>query len=189
MKIAFLIYDGMTALDFIGIYDPITRLKSMDFLPNLQWEICAIAPEVRDHHGLRFLPSQISPSLADYDMAIVPGGMSANLQVLMDTTPFVEWLQTAKNCQYKVSVCTGALLLGEAGFLVGKKATTHPDSFEKLQKYCEVVRDQRLVDESDIITARGVTASIDLGLYICEKLAGEEAREKISEKMDYPYYN
>ncbi|MFD0131711.1 DJ-1/PfpI family protein, partial [Bacillus subtilis] len=81
-------------------------------------------------------------------------------------------------------VCTGSLLFGSAGFLNGKTATTHPNAFEDLMKYCKVV-DKRIVDEGSVITARGVSSSIDLGLYLYEKLAGYEAKEKIRIQMDY----
>lgn len=88
----------------------------------------------------------------------------------------------------KVSVCTGALLLGSAGFLRGKKATTHPNAFEELEAYsCEVI-DKRVVDEGNIITGRGVSSSIDLGLYLVEKLLDTNALISISKQMDYPYW-
>lgn len=185
MKIAFVIYDGMTALDFIGVYDPVTRLKTMEFIPSLEWDICAIAPQVRDGSELTFLSTKVNQSLSGYDLIIVPGGIVANLKKLIETTNFIEWLKTSANCPLKVSVCTGSLLLGEAGFLRGKKATTHPNYFNELKKYCDLVVDRRVVDEGDIITARGVTSSIDLGLYLCEKFAGKEAKEKIQQRMDY----
>jgi cyclohexyl-isocyanide hydratase len=77
-------------------------------------------------------------------------------------------------------------LLGAAGFLHGKSATTHPNAFRLLGEFCaQVVVDQRIVDQGDVITARGVTASIDLGLYLCEKLTDFETREKIRLQMDY----
>ncbi len=96
-------------------------------------------------------------------------------------------MKTAKSCRLEVSVCTGFLLLGSAGFLKDKKATTLRSSFTDLRKYCSQVVDERIVDEGDVITARGVTSSIDLGLYLCKKLAGPEAEEKIRQQMDYPY--
>ncbi len=185
MKIGFIIYEGMTALDFIGMYDPITRLKTMDFIPDLEWDICAIAPQVKDQNGLTFIPTKVNPLLAEYDAIAVPGGINANLDRLIATSNFIQWLKTAQDCHLKISVCTGSLLLGEAGFLTGKKATTHPNSLTKLKKYTNDVLDHRIVDEGDLITARGVTSSIDLGLYICEKLVGTETKEKIRERMDY----
>lgn len=184
MRVAFVIYEGITALDFIGVYDPVTRLKTMGFMPDLHWEVCAVSEIVKDTTGLSFRPTRIGESLQDYDMVIVPGGFGS--RKLMADGPFIGWLKTARPCRYKVSVCTGALLLGAAGFLEGKVATTHRNAFKDLEKFCSSVVDRRIVDEGDVITARGVTSAIDLGLYICEKLAGREAKERIRQQMDYP---
>jgi len=78
--------------------------------------------------------------------------------------------------------------LGSAGFLKGKQATTHPNAFNELRPYCAaVVMDQRVVDEGGVVTARGVTSSIDLGLHLVKRLAGSKARVAIAKQMDYPY--
>jgi cyclohexyl-isocyanide hydratase len=78
--------------------------------------------------------------------------------------------------------------LGSAGFLAGKRATTHPNAFEELKPYCaSVVVDRRIVDEGEVVTARGITSSIDLGLHLVERIAGREARTRIAQQMDYPY--
>lgn len=182
MKIGFIIYNGMTALDFIGVYDPLTRLKIMGFMPQLQWEICSYSSEVRDVTGLRFSPTKAKESLKGYDLIIIPGGFGS--RELMDDPEFIRWLRSAEPCPLKASVCTGSLLLGAAGFLKGKKATTHLNAFDDLGKFCSLVVDQRIVDEGDVITARGVTSSIDLGLYLCEKLTGSEVKEQIRLQMD-----
>ena len=183
MRVAFIIYDGMTALDFVGVYDPVTRLNSMGFWPDLQWDVCARSMTIEDGAGLGLLPSKVGESLHTYDMIIVPGGYGS--RKLIDDAVFIGWLRTAAACKYKVSVCTGALLLGAAGFLAGKTATTHRTAFDDLKPYCASVVDRRIVDEGDVITARGVTSSIDLGLYLCEKLAGHEVKERIRQQMDY----
>lgn len=183
MKVAFIIYDGMTTLDFVGVYDPVTRLKTMGFMPNLEWDVCARAGAVKDGTGLQVTPTKISEPLHGYDMIIVPGGLGS--RKLVDDPEFIGWLRTATPCKFKVSVCTGALLLGAAEFLKGKTATTHRSAFKDLQRFCSSVVDRRIVDEGDVITARGVTSSIDLGLYLCEKLAGREAKERIRQQMDY----
>lgn len=187
MKVAFVVYQGMTALDFIGVYDPVTRLKSMGFIPNLQWEICAYSQEVSDDKELRFIPTKVGEFLQDYDIVIIPGGVTSIILKLINNTEFITWITTSKPCKLKVSVCTGSLLLGAAGFLEGKKATTHPNAFNELQKFCAEVVDKRIVDEGEVITGRGVTSSIDLGLYLCEKFAGYEVKEEIRQVMDYPY--
>ncbi|HEX8090812.1 MAG TPA: DJ-1/PfpI family protein [Blastocatellia bacterium] len=183
MKAAFIIYDGMTALDFVGAYDALTRLKTMSFIPDFEWEICARTEQVTDGSGLRFVPTMTRGGLQDFDMVIVPGGYGS--RKLAGDDEFIFWLKTSEKCKLKASVCTGSVLLGAAGFLRGKKATTHRSAFDELRPFCETVVDERVVDEGDIITARGVVAAIDLGLYICEKLAGREARERIQRQMDY----
>jgi len=183
LRVAFIIYDGMTSLDFIGVYDPLTRLRTMEFMPDLEWEVCALTGEVSDGTGLRFAPTKIGESLGDYDMIIVPGGFGSRR--LVRDEQFIKWLRSAASCRFKVSVCTGSLLLGAAGFLRGRKATTHRSAFNELERFCDQVVDQRIVDEGDVITARGVTSSIDLGLYLCEKFSGIEAKERIREQMDY----
>lgn len=66
-----------------------------------------------------------------------------------------------------------------------KQATTHFDEYQTLQPYCLKVLPDRIVEDGNVITAGAVSSSIDVGLYLCEKLAGGEAREKIRERMDY----
>jgi transcriptional regulator GlxA family with amidase domain len=173
----------MTTLDFIGVYAPMTRLKTRGFVNDFAWDVCARGAEVVDGTGLHLVPSQVGGSLGEYDMVIVPGGGASHQ--LVDDDEFVTWLRTAGPCRWKVSVCSGALLLGAAGFLAGKRATTHRSSFAHLAQFCATVVDQRVVDEGDVITARGVTSSIDLGLYLVEKFAGQDVRGKIQRQMDY----
>ncbi len=185
MRIAFVIFNNLTTLDFIGIYDPLTRLKTMGFLPDLSWDICAYTDIVKDDRGLIMVPTAIQEPLQAYDVLVVPGGYGT--RTLIHDRNFVEWIKTAEACKLKVSVCTGALLLGAAGFLKGKRATTHPSAFEELKPFCQTVLNKRVVDEGDIVTAGGVSSGIDEGLYVAEKLAGQEARLKIAKQMDYPY--
>ena len=186
VRIAFIIYDDMTSLEFVGVYDPVTRLKTMGFIPDLEWEVCGVAREVYGAEGFRFTPTKVAEPLVGYDMIVVIGGGGAR-KVVRDET-FIKWLRTAASCRLKVSVCTGSLLLAAAGFLEGKKATTHRNAMNELRELGVEVVDQRIIDEGEVITARGVTSAIDLGLYLCEKLAGCEARERIQKQMDYYYH-
>jgi transcriptional regulator GlxA family with amidase domain len=77
------------------------------------------------------------------------------------------------------------LLLGAAGFLEGRRATTHRSAFQELAKYCLTVVDDRVVDEGDVVTARGVTSALDLGLHLVERFAGTDTQEQIRRQMDY----
>jgi len=175
----------MTSLDFIGFYDPVTRLKSMKIIDDFEWRICSPTQSVVDDRGLGIQADTVAQPLDSFDMLFLPGGFAT--RTLQNDHAFVEWLKTANSARLKVSVCTGALLLGAAGFLRGHRATTHPSAYTELRAYCgSVVRD-RVVDEGDIVTAGGVSSAIDAGLHIVQKLAGVEARSRIAAQMDYPY--
>lgn len=183
MRVGFVIYDGMTTMDFLGVYDAVTRLRTMGLLQDLEWDVCARTREVVDGSGLRLLASRVAEPLEGYDLVVVPGGAGA--RPLSRDADFLAWLDSARGCPLRASVCTGALLWGALGYLQGKKATTHRSAFADLRPLCAEVRDERIVDEGTIVTARGVTSSIDLGLYLVEKLAGPEVRERIRWQMDY----
>jgi cyclohexyl-isocyanide hydratase len=185
MKAALILFDGMTALDFFGFYDPLTRLKSMGIVADFEWRLCATSPGVRDDRGARLAADCVGEPLDGYDLLFLPGGFGT--RALQHDEAFVAWLATAAPAKLKISVCTGALLLGAAGFLRGKRATTHPNAYGELAPYCASVLEERVVDEGDVITARGVSASIDLGLHVVERLAGPEARARVAKQMDYPY--
>lgn len=184
MDIAFVIYDGMTALDFVGFFDPVTRLGTMGYREDLEWDVCARAETASATGGLTFEADRLEPDLGGYDLAYFPGGVET--RELADDEGFVEWVRTAAGCEYLVSVCTGSLLLGAAGFLDGRSATTHPTAYDRLEEFC-TVRDERVVDEGDVITGRGVSSSVDLGLHLVERLSDADTRREIAEQMDYPY--
>ncbi len=185
MKAALVVFDRMTSLDFIGFYDPITRLKSMKIMEDFEWRICSVTRRVVDDRGLGLEADAVAEPLDSYDMVFVPGGFGT--RSLQRDGSFVDWLKTARSAPLKMSVCTGALLFGAAGFLQGRRATTHPSAYEELEPYCAAVVKERVVDEGDIITARGVSSAIDLGLHVVQRLAGADARDRVAAQMDYPY--
>jgi transcriptional regulator GlxA family with amidase domain len=184
MKMAFVLFHRLTVMDFIGVYDPLTRLKSMGLMADVEWDLCALTKEVTDGKGLCLAATAVGRPLAAYDLLVVPGGMGT--RTLQHDRTFIDWLRSSEPVKVKASVCTGSLLLGAAGFLKSRRATTHRTVFEELRPYCAEVVDDRVVDEGDIVTARGVTSAIDLGLYLVERLAGPQARARIAAQMDYP---
>ena len=182
-RIAFIVFDDITLLDLVGVYDPVTRLKSMNYIPDLEWDICAIKDQIKDNFGFTVKVDKIKPDLSQYDTIIVPGGFGT--RPLKDDQGFIEWIKQAEGARYKASVCTGALLLGAAGFLEGKKATTNRSAFDLLKPYCREVLREKVLEDGGVITAGGVSSSLQLGLYLCEKWAGTAARDAIQDKMDF----
>ncbi len=186
MKIAFVIYDGVTLLDFAGAFDPLTRLKTMGFLPDLTWDICARTATVRSAEGAELTPACVDNDLSAYDYVIIPGG--DGIRDLMRDPAFLRWISVASEKTTVAAVCGGALLLGAAGLLRERRATTHPALQPVLKNFAREVSTDRIVDEGCVITAGGVTAAIDLGLYLCGKIAGQDVREQIRKQMDYRGY-
>ena len=186
MKIAFVVYDNLTLLDFAGAYDPLTRLKTMRFVPDLTYDICSRTGDVRSSEGARLKVDRATPDLSEYDYVIVPGG--DGIQLLMKDPEFLRWIAVASGRTTVAALCGGSLLLGAAGMLKGKRATTHPHFAGFLKHFAGEVLPDRIVDDGNIITAGGVTAGIDLGLYLCETIAGPEVRKKIAAQMDYTGY-
>lgn len=182
MHIAFVAYDGMTALDFVSIYDPLTRLGTMGFR-DMSWDVCARTERVTANAGLELVPDAVDEPLSGCDILVVPGGFAA--RELAEDKGFVSWVADA-DAEWVASVCTGSLLLGAAGFLAGKRATTHPDAYDQLAEHCEVIK-ERVVRDGRVVTAGGVTSGIDLGLSLVAELADDGTRDAIATQMDYPY--
>lgn len=183
MKVAYILFEGITWLDFFGVYEPISKLKSLKYLPDLTWETCSFTEIVSDNFGLTVKPDKVQNSLGEYDAIVIPGGFGT--RPLQFHKEFIEWIKTGERAEYKISICTGSLILGASGFLKDRKATTNFQEYETLKPYCKEVIKERIVDDNNVITAGSVSASIDLGLYLCEKWFGAEAKNKIREIMDY----
>lgn len=184
MKFALIVYDDVTLLDFCGVYDPVSRLKTMGFLPELEYHVCAMNSPVRSFEGLEILPDQIGGSLSEYDYVFIPGGNG--VAKLLSDKAFMGWVRSASTQAVLTAVCGGVLVLGALGFLAGKPATTHPNHMPYLERMAGNISKARVVDAGNVITAGGVTSAIDLGLYLCQRIDGTEAAEKIRIQMDYP---
>ncbi|MCI3919203.1 DJ-1/PfpI family protein [Paenibacillus sp. TRM 82003] len=187
MRMAFVLFDGMTSMDFAGFYEAITWLRILKAKENVTWTFCADKPEVKDDRGLRMAADEVLPRLGEFDLVFLPGG--AATRTLRGDEAFMAWIRTAEPARYKVSVCTGALLWGAAGFLQGKKATTNASAYELLAPYCAEVVEARVVRDGDTYTGGGVTASIDTGLYVIERLTNAEIAGQVQRKLEYPYYH
>jgi transcriptional regulator GlxA family with amidase domain len=184
MDVAIPIFDGLTALDAVGPYDVLSRV------PGAEVAFAALEPgPKRTENGmLALVADRALDELTEPEVVVVPGGFGT--RALVNDPRAIAYLKSWGDRRPIASVCTGALLLGRAGFLAGRRATTHHGAYEELRPYCrEVVTDRRVVDEGAVITAGGVASSLDLGLYLVEKFWGAAAREKIAAQMAYRAYS
>jgi transcriptional regulator GlxA family with amidase domain len=180
MKIAILIFDKLTALDAIGPYEVLSRL------PGAELEF--VAPEAgvkRTDTGQLGLEATSSiDELTDPDIVLVPGG-EGNRPLLSDDR-VLDWLRSAhEGTTWTTSVCTGSLVLGAAGILDGKRATSHWVYLEQLREYgAEPVR-ERFVEDGKVVTAAGVSAGIDMALHLATRIAGDDVAQAIQLGIEY----
>jgi transcriptional regulator GlxA family with amidase domain len=179
MQIAIPIYPGFTATDAIGPYEVLARL------PGAQIVFVAVQPGlVSTDTGFLRLQAEPLAAASSPDVVVVPGGPLRNLPT-QDAT-LLDWLRAVDaRSQWTASVCTGALLLGAAGLLRGKRAVTHWLDVETLAGHGAIAVDARYVFDGKLVTAAGVSAGFDMALALAARIAGEDVARAIQLGIEY----
>jgi cyclohexyl-isocyanide hydratase len=134
--------------------------------------------------GLRLIPDETFDDCPPLDVVCVPGGVGVN--ALLDDDCVLEFLRRqAKTARYMTSVCTGALVLGAAGLLAGKRATTHWASHDLLSAFGAIPIQARVVRDDGVMTGGGVTAGVDFALTLVAELAGLATAQAIQLNLEY----
>ena len=180
MRIAILIFDRLTALDAVGPYEVLSRLPGA--------ELHFVAPErglVRaDTGALGLSADRALYEVSDPDLLLIPGGEGN--RPLLDDDEVLEWVRAAhEGSTWTTSVCTGALVLGAAGILTGKRATTHWAYLDDLRALGAIAVRQRVVEDGKVMTAAGVSAGIDMALALAARIAGDQAAQAIQLGIEY----
>lgn len=179
LAIGFLIFPDVQQLDLTGPYEVFASLPGTE----LHLVSKSLDP-VRSVTGLMLTPTVTLKDCPQLDIVCVPGGGGANPLLTDDETlDFIR--HQAEHARYVTSVCTGALVLGAAGLLEGKRATTHWNALDLLRAYGAEPVDARYVIDGNLATGGGVTAGIDFGLALAAELAGREAAEAIQLQLEY----
>ena len=179
VEIGSLLFEGLDQIDLTGPFEVLSRL------PGARHRLYgSTAGAVRDVMGLHLIPDATLAEAPRLDVLHVPGGPGQ--EALMDDAAVLGWLRTqAAGASKVLSVCTGALLLGAAGLLRGRRATTHWASHDLLPLFGATALDQRVVVDGKWIFAAGVTAGIDGALTLVAELCGVEAAQRI--QLDIAY--
>ena len=179
LQIGSLLFEGLDQIDLTGPFEVLSRI------PNSTYRIYGRTVEpVRDLKGLRLLPDAALAAAPPLDVLHVPGGFGQ--EALMEDDEVLGWIgrQAAGACSV-FSVCTGALLLGAAGLLQGRRATTHWASFHLLPYFGAIPVNERVVVDGSWVFAAGVTAGIDGALRLAAELRGDAAAQAIQLHMVY----
>ena len=178
MQIAIVLYPGFTALDFIGPYEvlrdlPHARVRFVWHEPG---------PVTADSGALVVGATHALDETPSPDVILVPGGPGC--RAAARDTVLLEWLRRAqRTATWTASVCTGSVVLAAAGLLEGKRATSHWSALRAFG--ATPVGDERIVHQGDIVTGAGVSAGIDLALWLAAQIAGEDHAKAIQLVIEY----
>ncbi len=177
--IGILLFPGVQQLDLTGPYEVFASLP--DTKVHLIWKDRA---PVTSATGLVLGPTMTFAECPKLDVICVPGGGGVNA-LLEDAETLAFVRAQAQQVRYVTSVCTGSLVLGAAGLLKGRKATTHWFAHDFLERFGAIPVQGRVVRDGNLITAGGVTAGIDFGLAVVAELVGRTEAEAIQLGLEY----
>ncbi|MEX2206592.1 MAG: DJ-1/PfpI family protein [Myxococcota bacterium] len=179
-----LIFDDAEELDFVGPWEVFTMVRHI--LPDER--VITIAPTrepIRAAKGMRIIPDHSFADAPELDVVLVPGGIGTRREV--NNPVLIDWLRKAgARASWVTSVCTGSLLLHEAGFTLGRRITTHWSFVTALrERGAEVLERVRYVRDGNLVTAAGVSAGIDMALWLVGQIHGVTVARQVQRAMEY----
>lgn len=192
-RVGIYFYPEAEVLDFSGPYEVFSTAsrvagrRTPAALPPFEVMLIAeSAAPVRARAGFEVRPHHAIDAHPPLDVLVVAGGVHT---AELGKPQVIAWVaRTAARCEITASVCTGAFLLGRAGLLDGREATTHWEDVDDLiaaLPRTRVLRNVPWVDSANIVTSAGISAGIDMSLHLVERLAGGELADATARQMDY----
>jgi transcriptional regulator GlxA family with amidase domain len=198
LDVGILVFDDVEVLDFAGPFEVFSRTRLTPGLESRRSEdsapftVFTVAPHpgpVVATGGLRIVPHCDFATAPAIDVLVVPGGFGT--RPLLQDASVIAWLRrTAASAKRVTSVCTGALLLAQAGLLSGRRATTHWSALDRLASLdasITVDGGRRVVDDV-VVTSAGVSAGIDMALSVVAAYCGREVAEETARYIEYPFW-
>ncbi|GHF26887.1 glutamine amidotransferase [Streptomyces mashuensis] len=180
MRLAILLFPGFTALDAVGPYEMLGQLPGAETLFVAERP----GPVTNDNGNLTLVAEASLDDVTDPGIVVVPGGPTARLP--LTPGPVQDWLKTVDaGTTWTTSVCTGSLVLGAAGLLAGRRATTHWLSLDHLAAYGAQPTGERVVIDGKYVTAAGVSSGIDMGLTLLGRIAGDRVAQSVQLLTEY----
>ena len=194
-RVGILIFPAVEVLDFCGPYEvfSVTRLneerRREESSPFEVLLVAQRAEPVVATGGLRVIPDVTLETCPPLDILVVPGGWGTRKEI--DNQRLLTWIaDRAKQVETLTSVCTGAMLLGQAGLLDGRRATTHWRSLDRMrQSFPAVTVEDKLhvVEDGHVLTSAGISAGIDMALRVVARCCGEAVGRATARHMEYPF--
>ncbi len=189
MKIRIVVFNGVDEIDFVGPYEVFRRAAKL--VPGLEVRLATLEPlaPLTAANGLRFLPDEVFDEAVD--LLIVPGGGWAARAVTgirreVERGVLPEKIRGAHARGAVIAgVCTGTMAIAAAGLLQGRPAITHRSAIDDLRALGIHIKEARIVDDGDVITCGGVASSLDIALWLVERLWGAELAAQIAGAIEY----
>ena len=179
MRIGFALFDNLTQLDMTGPAQVLSRLPEAEMI----YVGAGLEPVTTDC-GFSILPTTTREACPSLDILCVPGGFG--VASAMEDPAWIDFVaRQAKTARWTTSVCTGAFILGAAGLLTGRRATTHWAYHDLLAALGAEPVQARVVREDGLITGGGVTAGIDFALSLIAELAGNDVAQAVQLGLEY----
>jgi transcriptional regulator GlxA family with amidase domain len=185
-SIGIVIFEDAEELDFVGPWEVFT----MAAMGRDDWKIVTIAESadpVRCAKGLRVLPDHSFADAPPLDLVLVPGGQGTRREV--ENPALLSWLKgVGEAASWVTSVCTGSYVLHAAGLVKGRRITTHWGFIEPLREAapeCQVLEKVRYVRDGNLVTAAGVSAGIDMSLWLVGQILGVDQARATQRFMEY----
>ena len=181
MKIVILLYKGFTALDVVGPYEVLTRL------PDAAVKFAAKEKGVieSEYESMKMIATHSLEEIETADILMIPGSTTGFLKVIKDTEILQHIQRIDKITEWTISVCTGAIILAAAGLLKDKEATSHWAALEMLSNFGAQPVTKRYIQQGKIITAAGVSAGIDMALYLTQLIEDENYARMVQLITEY----
>ena len=179
-----LVFDGAEELDFVGPWEVFTVSSALRGNADTAVLIAESADPVRCAKGLRVLPDHTPADHPALDVLLVPGGVGTRREVA--NPALIGWI-AGVGAEWITSVCTGSLLLHEAGHARGRRVATHHSFEDELEARGDitVVRDARYVVDGNLVTSQGVSAGIDMALWLVGRLHGRDHSRAVRRNIQY----
>ena len=187
--VAILLFDDIEVLDFAGPFEVFNVTGELNTpSPFNVFTVAESEQPIKARGGLTITSGYSIASMPKADILVIPGGYGT--RALLENTLIIEWLKTQMSqVEFLCSVCTGSMALAKANLLTNCHVTTHHDNLDDLRKLVSpdttVIADKRYLDNGKILTAGGISAGIDMSLYLVNKLYGAEILKKTLAEMEY----
>lgn len=190
-NVAILVFPDVEVLDFAGPFEVFAVTGELNADTFHAFTVAETPGRVRARNGLKVVPDFTLESAPAPQILVVPGG--AGTRPLLRKPVVLEWIRSrARSAEVVASVCTGSLVLAQAGLLRHLQATTHHENFAELAALApdtDVVEGARFTDNGRVLTSAGISAGIDLSLHIVSRLLGEETATRTARYMEYHWRN